>query len=94
MKGVVLCIMLSLTAPWALAELRITPVGQQGNPAIDPPARGDSRLAVLERFGLPDQEHPAVGTPPITRWDYRTFSVYFENDHVVSAVRHHDTPAR
>ena len=24
--------------------------------------------------------------PPITRWDYPTFSVYFEHEHVVDAV--------
>jgi len=44
---------------------------------------------LLERFGLPDEEHPAVGKPPITRWDYREFSVYFESGHVVDSVRHH-----
>ena len=49
----------------------------------------DRAIAVLERFGLPDEEHPAVGSPPITRWDYREFSVYFEYDHVVDAVRAH-----
>jgi len=43
---------------------------------------------VLERFGLADEEHPAVGKPPITRWDYREFSVYFEYDHVIDSVRH------
>jgi hypothetical protein len=44
---------------------------------------------VLARFGLADEEHPPVGQPPITRWDYRTFSVYFEYDHVVNSVLHH-----
>ena len=42
-----------------------------------------------ERFGLADEEHPAVGHPPITRWDYRSFSVYFEYDHVINSVLHH-----
>ena len=50
---------------------------------------GESRQSVLERFGLADEEHPSVGQPPITRWDYRTFSVYFEYDHVINSVRHH-----
>ena len=44
---------------------------------------------VLDRFGLADEEHPAVGQPPITRWDYREFSVYFERDRVINSVRHH-----
>ncbi|MNP72185.1 hypothetical protein D3C76_1686850 [compost metagenome] len=48
---------------------------------------------MLERFGLPDQEHPAVGKPPISRWDYREFSVYFESGQVVDSVRHHQPRA-
>ena len=44
---------------------------------------------MLERFGLADEEHQPVGQPPITRWDYREFSVYFEYDHVINSVRHH-----
>lgn len=53
------------------------------------PARGEHKHDVLERFGLADQEHPAVGRPPILRWDYREFSVYFENDRVINSVLHH-----
>lgn len=53
------------------------------------PHKGESKRSVLDRFGLADQEHPAVGKPPITRWDYRTFSVYFEYDHVINCVLHH-----
>ncbi len=29
---------------------------------------------------------PRWAQPPITRWDYDAFSVYFENDHVIHAV--------
>jgi len=47
-------------------EIRI-PVGQQGQPEMAMPARGDSKIKVLDRFGLADEEHPAVGQPPITR---------------------------
>jgi hypothetical protein len=46
-------------------EIRI-PVGQQGQSEIALPARGDSKIKVLDRFGLADEEHPAVGQPPIT----------------------------
>ncbi len=53
------------------------------------PAHGESREAVLQRFGLADEEHPAVGQPPIVRWDYRDFSVYFESGRVLDSVRHH-----
>jgi hypothetical protein len=64
-------------------------LGQQGAENLPVAERGLSRMAVLERFGLPDEEHPAVGKPPISRWDYREFSVYFEADRVIDSVRHH-----
>lgn len=50
------------------------------------PARGTSMRAVEERFGTPAARHPAVGQPPITRWDYDGFSVFFEHDKVIHAV--------
>jgi len=53
---------------------------------IDTPARGSSMKAVEARFGAPESRHAAVGNPPITRWDYPGFSVYFEYEHVVHAV--------
>lgn len=55
------------------------------------PAKGDSQQAVLDRYGEPTMRHAAVGggtpsQPPITRWDYPGFSVFFEHRHVVDAV--------
>lgn len=50
------------------------------------PARGSSMKAVEARFGAPTSKHAAVGNPPITRWDYPGFSVFFEYDHVVHTV--------
>ncbi len=55
------------------------------------PKRGISMTQVEAQFGAPSQKFAAVGggspkTPPITRWQYDTFSVYFENTHVVDAV--------
>jgi len=72
-----------------LAETIEIPVGRQGTADISLPARGESQSSVLERFGLADEEHPAVGKPPISRWDYREFSVYFESGRVIDSVRHH-----
>lgn len=53
---------------------------------VDRPARGASMQAVEAKFGAPAQRHSAVGQPPITRWDYPGFSVFFEYEHVVHAV--------
>lgn len=52
------------------------------------PRRGTSMTQVEQRFGAPVTRHAAVGQPPITRWDYEGFSVYFEHQHVVHAVAH------
>ncbi|HCJ31106.1 MAG TPA: phosphodiesterase [Pseudomonas sp.] len=79
---------IALFAP-AYADVIRIPVGQQGHAQLTLPSRGDAQNQVLERFGLADEEHPAVGQPPITRWDYRKFSVYFENNRVIDSVIHH-----
>ncbi|PTU73218.1 phosphodiesterase [Pseudomonas mangrovi] len=86
-----LLLLASLIFPLSLhADVLQIPIGQQSS--IDEhslPTRGQRQGVVLERFGLPDQEHPAVGQPPITRWDYRDFSVYFESGVVINSVVHH-----
>ena len=83
-------LLLALLLPVSVyADTLQIPVGQQGAGGLQLPQLGESQRAVLERFGLADEEHPSVGNPPITRWDYRSFSVYFEYDHVINSVLHH-----
>ncbi|HEY1724079.1 MAG TPA: hypothetical protein VGF89_01560 [Steroidobacteraceae bacterium] len=50
------------------------------------PSRGMTMQAVEHKFGAPQQRHEAVGEPPISRWDYQAFSVFFEKDRVIHAV--------
>ncbi|MBK6729162.1 MAG: hypothetical protein IPG63_18555 [Xanthomonadales bacterium] len=50
------------------------------------PRRGALMSTVEAQFGAPNEKRDAVGVPPITRWVYPAFSVYFEHDHVVHAV--------
>ncbi len=50
------------------------------------PSRGMSMSQVESRFGAPTSKIPAVGRPPISRWDYSGFVVYFEYDHVIHSV--------
>ena len=52
------------------------------------PKRGMKMTQVREQFGEPLSEHPWVGDPPITRWDYDKFTVYFEFDVVLDSVIH------
>ena len=55
---------------------------------------GLSQSQVRARFGEPEKRHapvPAQGTrlnPPITRWDYDGFSVFFERDIAIHRVEH------
>ena len=53
---------------------------------VERPKRGITMSQVEERFGAPVSKHPTVGTPPITRWDYSGFSVFFERDRVIDSV--------
>jgi hypothetical protein len=50
------------------------------------PRRGMSKDAVEQRFGSPAARVPAVGQPPISRWEYEGFTVYFEYDLVLHSV--------
>jgi hypothetical protein len=53
---------------------------------VDRPKRGTTMAEVEKHFGAPVEKHPTVGQPPITRWDYAGFSVFFEHDRVIHAV--------
>lgn len=59
---------------------------------ISLPTHGLSMTDVERRYGSPRAKHAAVGKPPITRWDYDGFSVFFEYHTVLHAVRP-DAPA-
>lgn len=55
------------------------------------PHRGQSMQAISKQYGEPRIRHAAAGGdtplhPPITRWDYDGFSVYFEHTHVITTV--------
>jgi hypothetical protein len=50
------------------------------------PARGLTMDQVSTKFGAPVSKTPAVGKPPISRWEYPGFVVYFEHEHVIHSV--------
>jgi hypothetical protein len=50
------------------------------------PARGMTMDEVATKFGAPANKIPAVGKPPISRWEYPGFVVYFEANHVIHSV--------
>lgn len=52
------------------------------------PTGGSTMGEVKQRFGEPDSVKPAVGEPPIMRWIYPGYTVYFEYDRVIEVVVH------
>jgi hypothetical protein len=54
--------------------------------SVPSPTRGMTMSQVESRFGPPASKVPAVGKPPISRWDYAGFKVYFEYNHVIHSV--------
>jgi len=74
-----------------LAEQTILSVGQQGNHSISTPKTGQDSETVLSLFGEPNQKTQPVGEPPISKWIYHDFTVYFENDLVIHSVIHNQS---
>ncbi|MHB8812212.1 MAG: hypothetical protein ACYDAE_03015 [Steroidobacteraceae bacterium] len=56
--------------------------------SVTRPGRGSTMHEVEAKFGAPEKQYPPVGKPPITRWDYPSFSVFFEYNRVVHSVVH------
>ena len=54
--------------------------------AAGKPTRGMTQDAVEASFGAPSDTLESVGNPPITRWEYANFVVFFEYDRVIHAV--------
>jgi len=92
MTRMVLTLMLTLIiglAPFGLLSadvLLIEEVRQAER--MDVPDNGMSMDAVRARFGDPANKSAAVGDPPITRWDYDSWSVYYEYSLVLFTVLH------
>lgn len=90
-------ILSSLALPAAAEVLSLSPAN--GAPApVNLPQRGASQTEVAQAFGAPQTRHAPVGggspqQPPITRWDYAGYSVFFERDKVIDVVVK-DRPAR
>ncbi len=89
-----LCLIAAVTAflalPLASADtLLLDGLDMAAQTAAQRPVRGMSMASVEARYGAPTTREGAVGDPPISRWDYPAFVVYFEYDHVIHAVVRH-----
>jgi hypothetical protein len=87
-----LLVLLSAAASVAQADTLLLDGIEVNRQSVDArPKPGMSMTAVESTYGQPAERHAAVGGavaehPPITRWDYPAFSVYFERDRVIHAV--------
>jgi hypothetical protein len=87
LKTLAICAVLAVGATSARGDvLLIDSIEAQASSSIPRPARGATMQRVEANFGAPTQRSAAVGDPPITRWDYPGFVVYFEYDHVIHSV--------
>jgi hypothetical protein len=61
---------------------------RQATASVDTrPNRGMSMTTVESRWGMALSKRNAIGDPPITRWEYPSFVVYFEYSNVIHAVQ-------
>ena len=85
-----LSLCLVATSLFAVAEADTLQMGGTDNAArfetAGKPTRGMTQSRVEAEFGTPATRQSAVGDPPITRWDYANFAVFFEYDRVIHSV--------
>ena len=80
----------SILSGFAIADvLMIDVIEQRPSDSLDGLERPD-RMMTMEQvegaYGSPHTRYDAVGDPPITRWDYDFFSVYFEYQWALETV--------
>jgi len=85
---------LSLSGLTVCAEEIKVPVGEQGQSIqIKIPKKGMTQDRVKELFGEPLKMMAPVGEPPITRWEYEKFTVFFEyNITLHTVIKHKSNP--
>ncbi len=54
--------------------------------SMEMPVRGMHKDQVRAMFGEPREILPPIGDPPITRWIYNKYTVYFEYSYVIQSV--------
>ena len=87
LKRLLLGLSLTLaTASYAQDTLLLDSLEMDAQSAASRPSRGTDMARVEASFGAPSERHAPVGEPPITRWDYPGFSVYFEHNIVLHTV--------
>lgn len=80
-------LLLGLSAHLSAEEINLPPAETEVTEfSVQLPGRGMSMEMVQNRFGEALEKDPAVGDPPISKWTYNNFTVYFESEFVIHAV--------
>ncbi|NOY63699.1 MAG: hypothetical protein GXP10_11230 [Gammaproteobacteria bacterium] len=84
-KKVLLSLSLAMICAFAQAD---SGTDTSGSHAIKVPPHAMSMEDVERFFPKPISRLPAVGEPPISRWIYDQYTVYFEGRRVIHSVMH------
>lgn len=77
---------ISLFAPFCIAQTTEDTAPATETQAPDMPKKGQSMQQVEKKFGAPKEKVGPIGTPPISRWIYPGYTVFFEHKHVIHSV--------
>ena len=66
----------------------VAPTVQDNAPAPTVPTAGMTMEQVEQLLGPPKERLAPIGNPPITRWVYDAYTVYFEKQRVIHTVAH------
>lgn len=87
LSTILLAATLALFAGAAVADTLVMDSNKQAEQeGVKVPQRGLTMKQVKARFGKPEQIKGPVGDPPITRWVYPKYVVYFERQYVIHSV--------
>jgi hypothetical protein len=89
-----LLISLLLVLPVQVTQAEVISIVDPSFEASDVPrpTQGMSMTEVSTQFGEPDNKVAPVGEPPISRWEYKDFTVYFEHNLVIHSVPKREIP--
>ena len=87
MTRIALVMALIFCAQMAVADILVIDEVRQSE-SMQLPKNGITKAVTEARFGTPVKKLQAVGEPPITRWEYATYNVFFEHDLVLFSVLH------
>jgi hypothetical protein len=83
-----LCMLLAASVVRA-ETLLVDTVEADEQTASQRPTPGQTMDRVEATYGEPTERREPVGDPPIARWEYPGFIVYFERDKVIHTVVRH-----